>query len=80
MEKHEVKAVTMVTEINRMLCRTCTIDKVAIEIAVWQCKEYRNTLYRHNLIHGQTSINFESLEQVIFWDKVKEYLKTLLSK
>jgi len=40
MEKHEVKAVTMITEINRMLCRTCTIDKVAIEIAIWQCKEF----------------------------------------
>jgi hypothetical protein len=80
MEKHEVKAITMVTEINRLLCRTCTTDKVGIEIAIWQCKEYRNTLYRHNLIHGQTSINFESLEQVIFWDKVKEYLKTLLCK
>lgn len=80
MEKHEVKAVTMVTEINRILCRTCTNDKVGIEIAIWQCKEYRNTLYRHNLIHGQTSIKFETLEQVIFWDKVKEYLKTLLSK
>lgn len=80
MEKHEVKAVTMVTEINRILCRNCTTDKVGIEIAIWQCKEYRNTLYRHNLIHGRSSNNFEELEQVVFWDKVKEYLKTLLNK
>lgn len=80
MEKHEIKAVAMVTEINRMLCRDCTIDKVAIEIAIWQCKEYRNTLYRHNSIHGKTTVNFEELEQVVFWDKVKEYLKELYSK
>jgi hypothetical protein len=80
MEKHEVKALAMVTEINRILCRNCTTDKVAIEIAILQCKEYRNTLYRHNLIHGQTSIKFETLEQVVFWDKVKEYLKELFSK
>ena len=80
MEKHEVKAVTMVTEINRILCRTCTNEKTGIEIAIWQCKEYRNTLYRHNLIYGKSSNNFDEFEQVIFWDKVKEYLKVLLSK
>jgi hypothetical protein len=77
MEKHEVKAKALITEINRVLCKPCTDNKVSIEIAIMWCKEQRQTLYRHNQIHGKTN-EFEQLEQVIFWDKVKEYLKGLL--
>jgi len=78
MEKHELKAIAMIKDNDRLLCRGCTTEKVSIELAIIQCKDIRNTLYRHNLIHGKSSENFEQLEQVIFWDKVKEYLKALI--
>jgi len=77
MDKHEVKAEAMIKEIDRIICRLCTNDKTNIELAILQCKEQRNTLYRHNLIYGKVN-EFEALEQVIFWDKVKEYLKQKL--
>lgn len=78
MEKHEVKAIAMINEINRIICKNCTADKTVIELAIMQCKEQRNTLYRHNLVHGKSGNNFELYEQVMFWDKVKEYLKLLI--
>lgn len=77
MEKHEVKAIAMLNDINKILCISCISDKTNVQLAIMQCKEQRNTLYRHNQIHGKTN-EFETLEQVIFWDKVKEYLKALL--
>ena len=77
MEKHEVKAIAMIKEIDRIICANCTNNKTVIHLAIMQCKEQNNTLYRHNLIHGKSN-EFEQLEQVVFWDKVKEYLKTLL--
>jgi hypothetical protein len=77
MDKHEVKAEAILKEIDRIICHQCTNDKTNIELAILQCKEQRNTLYRHNLIYGKVN-EFEVLEQVIFWDKVKEYLKLKL--
>lgn len=78
MEKHELKAIAIIKDINRIICANCTNDKTVIQLAILQCKEQHNTLYRHNLIHGKSSNNFELLEQVVFWDKVKEYLKSLV--
>ena len=77
MDKHELKAEAMLKEIDRIICYQCTNDKTNIELAILQCKEQRNTLYRHNLIYGKVN-EFEALEQVIFWDKVKDYLKAKL--
>jgi hypothetical protein len=77
MDKHEIKAEAMIKEIDRIICRQCSNDKTNIELAILQCKEQRNTLYRHNLIYGKVN-EFEALEQVKFWDKVKEYLKQKL--
>ena len=77
MEKHEVKAIAMLNDINKILCISCISDKTNVQLTIMQCKEQRNTLYRHNQIHGKTN-EFEQLEQVIFWDNVKEYLKDLL--
>lgn len=38
MEKHEVKAIAMLNDINKILYISCISDKTNIQLAIMQCK------------------------------------------
>lgn len=77
MEKHIQHANNLLTDIDKLICTTCTNDKEHIRLALLTCKSNLDTLKRHNSAHGKTA-NYDNLEQVIQWTNVKEYLKNLL--
>ena len=77
MEKHIQHANNLLADINKETCSVCSQDKGNIKLAILTCKSNLDTIRRHNNIHGKTS-DYDSLEQVIQWNSVKEYLKNLL--
>lgn len=77
MEKYIQHANNLLADINKETCSVCSKDKGNIKLAILTCKANLDTLRRHNNIHGKTS-DYDSLEQVIQWTSVKEYLKSLL--
>jgi len=77
MEKHILHANNLLADINKETCTVCSKDKGNIKLAILTCKANLDTLKRHNNIHGLTN-QYDTLEQVIQWNNVKEYLKSLL--
>ena len=77
MGKHILHANNLLADINKETCSVCSQDKGNIKLAILTCKANLDTLKRHNNIRGKTS-DYDSLEQVIQWVAVKEYLKSLL--
>ena len=77
MEKHIQHANNLLADINKETCSVCSQDKGNIKLAILTCKSNLYTIRRHNNIHGETS-DYDSLEQVMQWNSVKEYLKNLL--
>jgi len=77
MEKHIQHANNLLADINKETCTVCSQDKGNIKLAILTCKSNLDTLKRHNNIHGLTN-QYDLLEQVIQWNNVKDYLKSLL--
>jgi len=77
MEKHIQHANNLLADINKETCFECTKNNGNIRLAILICKANLDTLKRHNNIHGLTN-QYDTLEQVIQWTAVKEYLKGLL--
>lgn len=76
-DRHIKHANNLLTDINKLICVSCTNDKEDIRLALLTCKATLDSLKRHNSVCGSTS-NYDKLEQVKQFMAVKEYLKSLL--
>jgi hypothetical protein len=76
-DKHIKHANNLLSDIDKLICSSCTNDKENIRLALLTCKANLDTIRRHNSVHGKTD-DYYKLEQVKQWITVKEYLKNLL--
>ena len=76
-DKHIKHANNLLSDIDKLICSSCTNDKENIRLALLTCKSNLDSLRRHNSVHGKTD-DYYKLEQVKQWITVKEYLKSLL--